>query len=110
MASPEDYVISSIATTVATRDDALALARRLMQEQLAACVQIEEGAITSLYRWNGKLCEDREVRLTIKALPSRVPDIEALFARHHPYDVPQFLVTDARASRAYRDWAGTQAP
>lgn len=108
MSSPQDYAISSIATTVATRADALTLARQLMQERLAACVQIEDGAVTSLYRWNGNLCEDGEVRLTIKALPSQVSAIEAFLARHHPYDVPQFLVTDAQASKAYLDWARTQ--
>jgi len=67
-------------------------------------VQIDEG-VTSLYRWQGELCEEPEVRLVIKSLPGCEAALQALFARHHPYQVPQFLAQHMSANPAYADWA-----
>jgi periplasmic divalent cation tolerance protein len=96
--------IVSIATTVATLADAQRLAREIIAQRLAACVQVEEG-LTSFYRWKGALCEEGEVRLVIKTLPGCEAALQALFAQHHPYEVPQFLVARLAASPAYAQWA-----
>ncbi|MDB5875236.1 MAG: periplasmic divalent cation tolerance protein-like protein [Ramlibacter sp.] len=96
--------IWSVTTTVSSLADAKALAREILSQRLAACVQIDPG-LTSLYRWNGTLCEEPEVRLVIKSLPACEPALLALFASHHPYEVPQFLVAPMRASGAYGQWA-----
>lgn len=92
-----------VTTTVGSRADAQALARRILRERLAACVQVEEG-LTSFYRWEGKDNEDAEVRLTIKTLPACEAALLALFGQAHPYEVPQFVAVAARASPAYRRW------
>ena len=100
----KDLDILSVTTTVGSRADAQALARAIMQQRLAACVQVEEG-ITSFYRWQGRDCEDAEVRLTIKTLPACAGPLRALFKEKHPYEVPQFLAVTMVASRDYFDWA-----
>lgn len=96
--------ILSVTTTVGSLADARVLAREIVSRRLAACVQVEEG-VRSFYRWKGELREDTEVRLVIKTLPGAEAALQALFARHHPYEVPQFLAARMRASEAYSRWA-----
>lgn len=96
--------ILSVTTTVGSLADAQALAREIISQRLAACVQVEEG-VTSFYRWQGKQCEEPEVRLVIKTVPGREAALQDLFARLHPYEVPQFLAAPMRASEAYASWA-----
>ncbi len=100
----KDTDILAITTTVGTRTDADALARAILERRLAACVQVEEG-LTSFYRWEGRACEDAELRLTLKTLPECERALLALFEAEHPYDVPQFLAVRMRASAAYHAWA-----
>lgn len=95
--------VLSVVTTVGSLADARELARLLLERRVAACVQIEPGLV-SHYVWQGKPCEEPELRLTIKTLPDQAAALEALFAEHHPYDLPQFLVTEMRASAAYAAW------
>jgi periplasmic divalent cation tolerance protein len=99
----KDLDILSVTTTVGSVADAQALARALVDRRLAACVQLEEG-LTSFYRWEGKPCEDGEVRLTIKTLPACEHALQALFARQHPYALPQFLAVTMRATPGYAAW------
>ncbi|WP_233259305.1 divalent-cation tolerance protein CutA [Ramlibacter sp. WS9] len=94
----------SIATTVGSLADAQRLAREIIAQRLAACVQVEQG-VASFYRWKGELCEESEVRLVIKTLPGCEAALQALFAKHHPYEVPQFLAARLIASPAYAQWA-----
>ncbi len=103
MQDSRDPDILAITTTVASRAEANQLGRAILQRRLAACVQIEEG-LTSLYRWQGKECEDPEVRLTIKTLPSCREALQALFREQHPYDVPQFLAVMMQAGDDYHAW------
>ena len=104
MQDPDDTIVLSVTTTVSSPAAAKALAREILAQRLAACVQIDE-KVTSLYRWKGELREDAEVRLVIKSLPGCEAALQALFARHHPYEVPQFLAQRMSASQAYADWA-----
>ena len=99
----KDPDILAVTTTLASAAEARALARSILSRRLAACVQLEEG-LTSFYRWNGKECEDAEVRLTIKTLPACADALRKLFREEHPYDVPQFLAVGMRASADYLAW------
>lgn len=96
--------ILTVTTTLGSLDAAKALAGEILRQRLAACVQLEQG-LTSLYHWKGELCEEAEVRLVIKSLPGCEAALQELFAKHHPYEVPQFLVATLRASQGYADWA-----
>ncbi|HYD77284.1 divalent-cation tolerance protein CutA [Ramlibacter sp.] len=98
-----DAGILSLTTTVARLDEANRLAQALLEQRLAACVQVEEG-LQSHYRWQGQACSESEVRLTVKTLPARLPALQAFFAEHHPYELPQLLWQVMQASPAYADW------
>jgi periplasmic divalent cation tolerance protein len=95
--------VLTVTTTVATQEQARELARLMLDAHLAACVQLESGLL-SCYRWQGQLCEEPEVRLVIKTLPGCEAPLQALFAAHHPYELPQFVSWTAQASADYAAW------
>jgi periplasmic divalent cation tolerance protein len=94
-----------VLTTLGAATDAVAFARMLVVDRLAACVNVLP-AMTSLYHWKGAIEEDREQQLVIKTTVDRVAAIEARFRELHPYELPEFLVLSAEASSAYLDWLG----
>lgn len=108
-ADPEcaDATILSVTTTVGSLADARRLAAEILGRRLAACVQLESGLV-SLYRWQGRQCEAPEVRLVIKTLPECGAALEALFAQHHPYELPQFLTARLGAGAAYLAWVRSE--
>jgi periplasmic divalent cation tolerance protein len=80
------------------------LARLLVEERLAACVQALPG-LRSTYRWEGALEQSDETLLLIKTTADRYPALERTLAAHHPYEVPQVLAVDAAAGLpAYLRW------
>jgi periplasmic divalent cation tolerance protein len=99
----KEFDILSVTTTAPTLAEGQRLARLLVQSRLAACVQLDQGMV-SVYRWQGQLCEEAEVRLSIKTLPECAAALQALLAEHHPYEVPQFLAARQQASPAYALW------
>ncbi len=103
MQEPQELDILTVTTTVGSPAAAKDLARKIMDQRLAACVHIDVGH-TSLYRWQGELREEPEVRLVIKTLPGCEAALRELFARDHPYELPQFLSCRMRASEAYAAW------
>ena len=104
----ETSEIIEVTTTTASEVEAQTIARQLVSQRLAACVQVA-GPIHSFYRWQGELCEAQEMRLTIKSL-SRVqaPLIAALKAIHS-YETPEIVVvTGIECSAEYAQWLGEQ--
>jgi periplasmic divalent cation tolerance protein len=97
-----------ILTTLGAAADAAAFARVLVDERLAACVNVLP-PMTSLYRWKGAIEEDREQQLVIKTTSDRVSTIEARFQELHPYELPEFLVLSADASASYSEWLAESA-
>ena len=95
--------VALVLTTLGGDADAAALARTLVDERLAACVNILP-AMTSVYRWKGQVEEDREQQLLIKTTADRVQVLEARLRDLHPYELPEFVVLDAAASAAYAAW------
>jgi periplasmic divalent cation tolerance protein len=95
-----------ITTTTATREDARKIASRLVEERLAACVQIVE-PITSVYTWQGTIEEEQEILLLIKSTQDLVAPIADLLDRIHPYEVPELIATPiVDGSTAYLSWLG----
>jgi periplasmic divalent cation tolerance protein len=107
MTDAETALVLSVTTTVGSLDSARALARQILAEKLAACVQFDPG-VTSLYRWKDEQREDSEVRVVIKTLPACEQALRDLFGRFHPYEIPQFLCVPMRASPAYADWVRSE--
>ena len=92
-----------VLTTIGAATDAAALARTLVEERLAACVNVLP-AMTSFYRWQGAIQEDREQQLIMKTTADRVAALEARVRALHAYELPEFLVLPASASSAYLEW------
>ena len=93
-------------TTTATMEDAQKIAAQLVEERLAACVQIVE-PVTSVYRWQGAVQEEKELLLLIKSTRDLVPRITELLDRIHPYEMPELIATPIiEGSTAYLSWLG----
>jgi periplasmic divalent cation tolerance protein len=85
---------------------AIAVARVLVEERLAACVNVLP-AMTSVYRWDGAVQQDAEEQVVIKTSTDRLADLEARLRQLHSYELPEFLVITADAgSEAYLKWVG----
>ena len=90
-------------TTVASSEQAHQLARGLIEQRLAACVQIQ--AIESVYRWEGELQQDSEWRLLIKTTPERWAALQAWLLARHPYSLPALLAWPAsQAAPGFAAW------
>ena len=86
---------------------ALKLAGGLVEERLAACVNMLP-AMRSIYRWQGKICNDAEVLMVIKSLASRYQELESWLLEHHPYDIPEIVaVPVSQVSADYLEWIGS---
>jgi periplasmic divalent cation tolerance protein len=100
--------VSIVLTTLGADADAATIARTLIDERLAACVNILP-PMTSVYRWQGKVEQEREQQIVIKTAQDRVWALQARLRQLHPYELPEFLVLDATASDAYFAWVGESA-
>lgn len=102
MSSSAEVVL--VLTTIGADTDAVALARTLVEERLAACVNI--GApVTSVYRWKGATEQEREQPIVIKTTGGCLVALERRLRELHPYELPEFLVLSASGgSTAYLDW------
>jgi periplasmic divalent cation tolerance protein len=100
--------VSIVLTTLGEDADAASIARTLIDERLAACVNILP-VMTSVYRWQGKVEQDREQQVVIKTATDRVAALQARLRELHPYELPEFLVLDASGSEAYLAWVGESA-
>ncbi len=79
-----------IATTVGTEEQANLLANELVARRLAACVNIIK-VHRSVYRWQGKICDDCEYLLFVKSMESEYELIEAMIKELHSYEQPEIL-------------------
>jgi len=103
MAATSGSELALILTTLGADADAAALARTLVEERLAACVNVMPG-MTSIYRWKGNVEQEHEQQLLIKTTSGRVEALAARLREIHPYELPEFIVLDAAASAAYGAW------
>lgn len=101
MTSPPDLKI--LISTLPDREAAGRIADQLVDERLAACVQILPGLL-SVYRWEGAVQKTDESLLLVKT--TRPADCQARLAELHPYAVPEILVLPVESALpAYLDWA-----
>lgn len=90
--------------TTGTREEADAIAERLVRGGLAACVQIA-GPIASVYRWEGEVARSEEWLLLAKTTAEGFEALEAAITRMHSYEVPEIVaVPIERGSDAYLAW------
>jgi periplasmic divalent cation tolerance protein len=92
-----------VLTTVPVAD-AERVARALVEEHLAACVNLLP-PMTSTYRWRGDVVQEAEQQLVVKTVRTRVPALRERLTALHPYELPEFLVLDtAEVDEAYAAW------
>lgn len=93
-----------VLTTVARRDEAERMARTLVEERLAACVNLLPG-VHSIYHWNQAVESADEVLLLIKTTEAALDALGTRLHQLHNYEVPEFLVLSVESgSAAYLAW------
>jgi len=98
-----------VLTTVPDDERSHTIARLLVEERLAACVNVH-GSMSSTYRWKNKVERDAERQLVIKTTRDRLPDLEKRLKALHTYELPEFLVLSIETgSEAYLDWVAGEA-
>jgi periplasmic divalent cation tolerance protein len=86
---------------------ALDIARVLVTEGLAACVN-RLPAVSSIYEWQGQICEASEQLLLIKTTPARYEALEMRLKALHPYEIPEIIAIPVVAgSNQYLTWLAT---
>jgi periplasmic divalent cation tolerance protein len=83
---------------------AMELARALVKERLAACVNV--GApVQSMYHWQGQIETADEIPVTIKTRAALYPRVEAAILASHPYELPEIVAVPLLDGlRPYLDW------
>lgn len=94
--------------TAGSLEEAQRIGGKLVEERLAACVNIIDG-MHSIYRWEGKRQQDREVVLIAKTTRKRLPALVETVKAVHSYDCPCIvsLAIDG-GNPAFLDWIGAE--
>jgi periplasmic divalent cation tolerance protein len=97
-----------VVTSLPNSEAAKGLARALVEKNLAACVQLTEG-ISSIYRWEGKLCEEQEILLSAKTTNAKWHEISVFIQSAHPHDLPEILAfTPTQYDELYGKWVQSE--
>jgi periplasmic divalent cation tolerance protein len=98
-----------VLSTAPDDDRAEQWARTLVDERLAACVNVH-APMVSVYRWQGRVERDSERQIVIKTTRDRLPALEARINELHTYELPEFVVVAVdQGSAAYLAWVSEQA-
>jgi len=92
-----------VLTTLPDDNRADELAQSLVDERLAACVNVH-GPMISTFRWKGQVEHEAERQVVIKTTRARLPELGARLRALHPYEVPELVVLEGNASDAYGAW------
>ena len=90
--------------TVPNAEEGAKIASALVEEKLAACVNVIDG-LRSFYYWDGKVCDDPEALLMIKSRHDRFDALKERIVELHPYDVAEVIAFDiASGHTPYLNW------
>ena len=104
LSASHDLEVVLVLTTLGADADAVTFARTLVQEHLAACVNVLP-PMTSVYRWRGRIEEDQERQIVVKTTRKQLAALEQRVRQLHPYELPEFLVLESSGgSEAYLGW------
>jgi periplasmic divalent cation tolerance protein len=91
-------------STFPSAEVAAEIARTLVDERLCACVNLVP-AVRSIYRWQGKVCDEPEVLAIVKTTDERLAALQGRLVELHPYDVPEALAVPIAGGHApYLAW------
>ena len=93
-----------VLTTASSKDEALKIARQLVERRLAACVNIVPH-VESIYRWKQKVESSQEWLLVIKSTASKFAELRDAIGQLHSYELPECLALSIEdGSPAYLQW------
>jgi periplasmic divalent cation tolerance protein len=96
--------VAVVLLTGPTAEELTEIGRRLVEERLAACVNIVP-RVKSIYRWEGAVEESGEALAIVKTTADRLRRLEGRVRELHPYELPEVLaIESAGGSSAYLDW------
>lgn len=96
--------LALIFVTAPTEEAAAMWARTLVEEKLIACANLIP-RIRSIYRWEGKVCDEAEVLMVLKAPAERFADIQKRVLELHHYEVPEVVMVKATdVNQVYWEW------
>lgn len=104
----EEYCM--VVTTIPGREEAENLAEGILNNRLAACIQMT--GIRSFFLWDGEMQREAEMLLLIKTTAARYQALESYISEYHPYDVPEIIRIPVTAGLSgYLSWlSSTTAP
>ena len=95
-------------TNLPDRASAEKLAALLIEQRLAACVNLLSPC-TSAYRWQGEIQCDEEHPVLIKTAQDRYADLEAAIRANHPYELPEIIAVPINGGLpAYLQWVESE--
>jgi len=96
--------ITMIVTSVGTEQQAVEISEELIARRQATCVNIVP-CLRSIYRWKGKVCEDTEYLLLVKAPRRLFDEIAETIRELHSYELPEILgIPIDQAETAFHEW------
>ncbi len=96
--------ISLLYVTASNKEEAQNIGRQLVEEELAACVNIYDG-MTAVYKWEGKIETGEETTLIVKSKSSLISELKKRIKELHSYSCPCILVFEASdADSDYAEW------
>lgn len=97
-----------VITTFPSKEEAIRIANQIIENQLGACVQIQEPC-TSIYKWNGIVETSLEFPMHIKTSDSKKEALKTFIKENHSYEVPEILAIKLNdVSKDYADWIAIQ--
>ena len=94
--------------TTKDKPEAVFIARELLAKKLIACANITDG-VTSIYEWDGRLCEENEAVMILKTKKSLFESVKEEVLKLHSYDNPAILRIDvSSASEKFAAWVASQ--
>jgi len=104
---PEGGIVTNkvvVLVTAGKLAEAKRIAKHLIEERLAACVNITP-PVRSIYRWEGRIAQDQEVLMIIKSTRELFPELKAAVSKHHSYKIPEVLCLPiVDGSEEYLEW------
>lgn len=106
MPDVDDVIV--LLSTLPNPEKAAEIARILVEERLAACVNLVP-AVRSIYRWQGAVQDDTETLVIVKTTHGRAEALRARLIELHPYEVPEVIALPIAGGHApYLAWVGAQ--